>query len=64
MNDFDEKDFDENAEFRLTPKGIAFMAMLKLGFLNKISESDFDDFWTLFEMRMKRSGYIEERRDE
>ena len=54
------KDFDENTEFRLTPKGIAYMTMLKLGIFNKITESDFDDFWALFEMHMKKSGYIKE----
>lgn len=52
------KDFDENTEFRLSPKGIAFLSMHDLGLIDETNETKFHAFWDLFEARMLKNGYV------
>lgn len=47
-------------EYRLTPKGIAVIAMLQTGLVSDMDDPRIDGFWTIFEASMKRHGYVEE----
>lgn len=50
--------------YRLTPKGIAVLAMLQTGLLEDMVDPRIEGFWTIFEALMTRNGYVEERRED
>lgn len=53
-------DSGSKEEYRLTPKGIAVIAMLQTGLVSDMDDPRIDGFWTIFEAVMKRNGYVEE----
>jgi hypothetical protein len=53
-----KKDNDNEERWRLTPKGLAFIAMQQVGLINDMDEPRFEGFWTIFERLMERHGYI------
>ena len=50
-------------KYRLTPKGIAVLAMMQTGLLEDMDDPRIEGFWTIFEAIMTRSGYVEERHE-
>lgn len=52
-------DFEE-AVYRLTPRGILWVALYKAGI--EVEDDEFDAIWKEFEDGMKEAGFIEERR--
>lgn len=55
---------DDNVLYKITPKGIASVAMLQCGLINSIEDPRLEGFWTLFEAGMRNSGYIQEENNE
>lgn len=53
-------DSGSKEEYRLTPKGIAVIAMLQTGLVSDMDDPRIDGFWTIFKASMKGHGYIEE----
>ena len=53
-------DSESKEEYRLTPKGIAVIAMLQTGLVSDMDDPRIDGFWTIFETIMRRNGYVEE----
>lgn len=53
-------DSGSKEEYRLTPKGIAVIAMLQTGLVSDMDDPRIDGFWTIFEIIMRGNGYVEE----
>lgn len=48
----------QEEKWRITPKGIALLALIQTGLLDDSDDPRFDGFWTIFEAVMERHGYI------
>lgn len=49
-----------NASYKLTPKGIFAMALLDSQLVESVDDHQLEVAWELFELRMKRLGYVKE----
>lgn len=59
-DDKDDQDSpDEFSVLHLTPKGIALVAASISGMIDGIDDERFENFWKIFEEKMKKNGYIE-----
>lgn len=54
---------DDNTLYRITPKGIAVIAMLDTGLILTTSDARIDKFWDIFEEGMRNAGYVKEGDD-
>ena len=51
---------EKNEEvYRLTPKGIASIAMLQTGLITSFDDPRFEGFWNIFVSKMIRGGFAE-----
>lgn len=50
--------------YKITPKGIATLALLQTGLVNEMDDPRIDGFWTIFEAMMRRNEYIMEDTDD
>ena len=48
-------------QYKITPKGIAVVAMMETGILEDMDDPRIEGFWTIFEALMTSNGYVEER---
>ena len=53
-----EEDFDDEARFVITPKGIAWISLWDAGI--HFTDSQFEIAWTKFEESMRKHNYIQE----
>ena len=51
---------EEDEKYRLTPKGIATVALMQSGLVYDIHDPRIEGFWRLFEQDMRNSEYIVE----
>ena len=54
---------DDNTRYTLTPKGLAYVALSKVGLLDDKSEGQFEAFWILFENDMRKFGYVQDNEE-
>lgn len=55
---------DEQEElYQITPKGIFWLALNKVGLVNNMDDCRYEAAWTIFELMMKQSGYIVEEEE-
>lgn len=58
-NDFDYNEYyDEDVIYRITPKGIASLALSDAGICDAYDER-INAFWTIFVLMMEKHGYLE-----
>ena len=50
--------------YRITPKGIATLAMMQTGLVEDMDDPRIDGFWTIFEAIMTENGYVKEVPDD
>lgn len=55
---------DEEAVYRIAPKGIAILAMLDVGLITSMANKRFDRFWDKFCDGMINAGYVERGDDQ
>jgi len=55
---------DEEAVYRITPKGIATLAMLDVGLITSMDDKRFNSFWDKFCDGMINAGYVERGDDQ
>lgn len=48
---------DNEARYRLTPKGIAGIALMESGLIQNTDDPRFEEFWKLFVADMEKFGY-------
>ncbi len=53
------KELKEDA-FRITPKGIAAIAMIQCGLIQSLGDPRLKGFWTIFSNGMQAHGFISE----
>lgn len=46
--------------YKLTPKGMAVLAMLQVGLVTTSDDPRIEGFWTIFEHNMINLGYVQE----
>lgn len=46
--------------YRIAPKGLAYLAMMKADLLDSYDDIKFKKFWDIFKNRMKKYEYINE----
>lgn len=51
--------YDDDAIYRITPKGLAILAMIDAGLITNMDDRRFDRFWDEFYNGMINAGYIE-----
>ena len=51
---------EDDVLYKITPKGIACLAMLRAGLVASIDDPRVDGFWELFQADMVESGYTQE----
>lgn len=49
--------------YHITPKGIFWLALNKVGLVSDMDDCRYESAWTIFELMMKQSGYIVEEED-
>lgn len=54
---------EEEELYQVTPKGIFWLALNKVGLVSDMDDCRYEAAWTIFELMMKRSGYIVEEED-
>ena len=50
---------DDDERFVITPKGIAALALTKMGLVESVDDWRIDGFWAVFETKMRACGYVE-----
>lgn len=45
-------------KYRLTPKGIAVLAMIQTGLIEDMDDPRIEGFWSIFEAIMTRNGWV------
>lgn len=46
--------------YKITPKGIATLALLQTGLVNEMDDPRIEGFWTIFKAVMQRHDYVKE----
>ena len=54
---------EEEELYQITPKGIFWLALNKVGLVSDMDDYRYEAAWTIFELMMKQSGYIAEEED-
>lgn len=64
-DEYDDYD-DDNVRYKITPKGLAWLAMMRAGILNdwNVEGKMFEEFWADFEAGMTEAGYVTEEKEE
>lgn len=55
---------DKQEAYKISPKGIAVMAMIRSGLIRSAADPRFLGFWELFESNMRKHGYASENSGE
>ena len=58
--EYDEDDEDDDTLYKVTPKGLACLAMLRTGLISSTNDPRLDGFWELFDADMAAAGYTQE----
>lgn len=58
-----EDDWDDNAVYKITPKGIAALALKQCGLVQSIDDDRVNGFWKIFSVDMEQCGYIVDEED-
>lgn len=51
---------NNNEEYRVTPKGIFFESLLEADLIENLYDKKAQTAWTIFQLLMKKCGYIKE----